>query len=797
MGIDQTAPCEARMSCEHELGLSDHSTTHFLRKGRNPPPCLWRALNCGKLATPRLRPCEHQVAGHLFEDGKAGSLIDDRGHFYKPLQRGPRGDRERAFYAVIAALLQDEVETAAEAAAEAAAERQQQPLQRGGGRAASGSGSEGGSPPVCLNGGSPSSSPFSAWQRTPSGGEGSPAVKLPWKSAKQLMDLFPSFKSGQRERGPMEVMQRDEIGLLSTQALYGGSPTSSLDHEEALQQAQDCACSRPCSARSAASGEGEGEAGSQRLALRYGKSPDSDDCSEQTGRRLMQAYCCSSDEGMLGSGREPPGAGGAEAAAAAAAGAPATGGVQQQERAAAVDQQQQQRAAPQPHQVQHHAAPHHHLQQQPVSLHQQHQQRQQQAPAWQHPHTTASAEEAYTQPEHAQVAALLGQPVYDLDLSGLHVSGHAGGADGRRPGSPAAAPAVVPSSSKPHRSPFMSDLLHHTHPPGPQERRGSAAEGQPPAAHSSGSATAAAGQAGGAASAPLPGCAGPSGRSSEACWVPEEDEAAAWEAAAQGGGAAFGSLPFSVRNAPLLRVIPKYYGTAQHPDGRALLELEDLASAYRHPCIVDIKVGFRTWYPGADPAYIQRCRDKDASTTQAALGFKICGMQVFRHGAGGYWRASKRWCKTLPAELVDKALHSFAHNEHGLRPSDVYGGPGGAIAQLEALESWFAMQRDFHFYSSSVLVLYEGGAASPEGAKVRVRLVDFAHTFFQGEALSRSASASDGGAAPAPERPAGSGNAADLGRQRRRRDTNFLAGLRALLARLRVVVHAQLQAELT
>lgn len=36
--------------------------------------------------------------------------------------------------------------------------------------------------------------------------------------------------------------------------------------------------------------------------------------------------------------------------------------------------------------------------------------------------------------------------------------------------------------------------------------------------------------------------------------------------------------------------------------------------------------------------------------------------QVFRHGAGGYWRASKRWCKTLPAELVDKALHSFAHN---------------------------------------------------------------------------------------------------------------------------------------
>lgn len=34
-------------------------------------------------------------------EGKAGSLVDDRGHFYKPIQPGPRGDRERAFYELI------------------------------------------------------------------------------------------------------------------------------------------------------------------------------------------------------------------------------------------------------------------------------------------------------------------------------------------------------------------------------------------------------------------------------------------------------------------------------------------------------------------------------------------------------------------------------------------------------------------------------------------------------------------------------------------------------------------------
>jgi 1D-myo-inositol-tetrakisphosphate 5-kinase/inositol-polyphosphate multikinase len=195
-----------------------------------------------------------------------------------------------------------------------------------------------------------------------------------------------------------------------------------------------------------------------------------------------------------------------------------------------------------------------------------------------------------------------------------------------------------------------------------------------------------------------------------------------------------------------------YADGVRQGDGRTLLELEDLARSYSHPCIMDIKIGHRTWYPQADPAYIERCRAKDAATTQAALGFKICGMQVYRHGQGGYWRASKRWCKTLPEVLVDKALLSFVHNEHGLKPSDVYGGAGGAVAQLEDLAAWFRLQREFRFYSASVLILYEGDASDAGGAAVRVRLVDFAHTFQTDE--------------------------------RGKGDDNFLAGLLSLTARL-------------
>jgi hypothetical protein len=193
--------------------------------------------------------------------------------------------------------------------------------------------------------------------------------------------------------------------------------------------------------------------------------------------------------------------------------------------------------------------------------------------------------------------------------------------------------------------------------------------------------------------------------SSEGLNAPEEEtpqvaSSGSSKGAARAHVAGMPSLPFSIRNAGLLRVIPRFYGVVE-ADGRVLLELEDLTRWYQHPCIMDIKIGFRTWYSHADSSYIERCRQKDSTTTQATLGFKICGMQVYRHARGGYWRASKRWCKTLPEVLVDKALVSFAHNEHGLRPVDVYGGPTGAVAQLRDLEAWFSHQVDFHFNSAS------------------------------------------------------------------------------------------------
>ena len=67
------------------------------------------------------------------------------------------------------------------------------------------------------------------------------------------------------------------------------------------------------------------------------------------------------------------------------------------------------------------------------------------------------------------------------------------------------------------------------------------------------------------------------------------------------------------------------------------------------------------------------------------------------------------------------------------------------------------VQREFYFYSSSVLLIYEGDAETAEDANIAIRLVDFAHTF-----------PSEG-----------------------KKDTNFIAGLRAIIKALTAVLHCK------
>jgi hypothetical protein len=54
---------------------------------------------------------------------------------------------------------------------------------------------------------------------------------------------------------------------------------------------------------------------------------------------------------------------------------------------------------------------------------------------------------------------------------------------------------------------------------------------------------------------------------------------------------------------------------------------------------------------------------------------------------------------------------------------------GPAAAELRAAAAVAARPAAYHAYSASALLLYEGAARAPADARVRLRLIDFAHAF--------------------------------------------------------------------
>ncbi|CAM6091293.1 unnamed protein product [Calypogeia fissa] len=171
-----------------------------------------------------------------------------------------------------------------------------------------------------------------------------------------------------------------------------------------------------------------------------------------------------------------------------------------------------------------------------------------------------------------------------------------------------------------------------------------------------------------------------------------------------------------------------------------------LAHGFQHPSIIDLKIGFRTWYPEASEHSINKHKLKDKKTTSGALGCRVSGMQVYEASSGTTFKADRDWATNLTVDDVTVALKRFvssnpqdATNPDAAFASKIYGGSHGAISQLEVLKDWFSTQINYHFAASSVLIIVDAHLVSSttkekekicqsEGSKsVAVKLVDFAH----------------------------------------------------------------------
>ena len=137
------------------------------------------------------------------------------------------------------------------------------------------------------------------------------------------------------------------------------------------------------------------------------------------------------------------------------------------------------------------------------------------------------------------------------------------------------------------------------------------------------------------------------------------------------------------------------------------------------------------------------------ASTSSALGFKVCGLQVFNGdqssrpgasghcttGGDGYWRPGKKWSKSLNVEQVREVVSLFCGfgQKSSMCPERRTAVLDGVLDQIHSIRTWFENQRSYHFYSASLLVLYEGQERDGNGEmadpNVKIYIIDFAHTF--------------------------------------------------------------------
>ncbi|XP_062954073.1 inositol hexakisphosphate kinase 3 [Cynocephalus volans] len=207
----------------------------------------------------------------------------------------------------------------------------------------------------------------------------------------------------------------------------------------------------------------------------------------------------------------------------------------------------------------------------------------------------------------------------------------------------------------------------------------------------------------------------------------------------------FNPWGLNCHQAHLTRLCSEYPENKRH---RFLL-LENVVSQYTHPCILDLKMGTRQHGDDASEDKKARHMRKCAQSTSAPLGVRICGMQVYQTDKKHFLCKDKYYGRKLSVEGFKQALYQFLHDGTRLRRELLE----PILHQLRALLSVIRSQSSYRFYSSSLLITYDGqellertpGSLHPQEAsqmapgsypgdltKVGVRMIDFAHTTYKG-----------------------------------------------------------------
>ncbi|KAL1494539.1 hypothetical protein ABEB36_010121 [Hypothenemus hampei] len=154
------------------------------------------------------------------------------------------------------------------------------------------------------------------------------------------------------------------------------------------------------------------------------------------------------------------------------------------------------------------------------------------------------------------------------------------------------------------------------------------------------------------------------------------------------------------------QLVPKFYGVETleiKEKAIDFLVLEDLTRDFKEPCIMDIKIGRRTWDQNASYEKII-AEEKKYHECKRDLGFCIPGFQVYKITNNQLVKYDKEYGKKLDKDGARDAIKIFlnADSHHFCRKLLVQ-----LLAALWQIQHFARNQRRLRLYATSILLVYD------------------------------------------------------------------------------------------